>query len=91
MSSNEIVIEVRNLGKSYNIYKRPQDRLKQSVIPRLQRLVGKPANRYFREFWALQNVSFEVQRGETPITATDQGNPHFFNLSVARSAHPPVP
>src|SRR5687768_5720626 len=65
MSSNDIAIEVRNLGKIYTIYKRPEDRLKQSIIPRLQRLVGRPANRYFREFWALRNVSFDVKRGET--------------------------
>lgn len=65
MSSSDIAIEVRNLGKIYTIYKRPEDRLKQSVIPRLQRLVGRPANSYFREFWALRDVSFDVKRGET--------------------------
>jgi lipopolysaccharide transport system ATP-binding protein len=35
------------------------------VIPRLQQIIGRPANRYFREFWALRNVSFEVRKGET--------------------------
>ena len=65
MSSNDIAVEVRNVGKSYNIYRRPQDRLKQSVLPRLQRLIGRPGNRYFREFWALKNVSFDVHKGET--------------------------
>jgi lipopolysaccharide transport system ATP-binding protein len=65
MSSNDFAIEVKNLGKSYNIYKRPQDRLKQSLVPRLQQLVGRRPNRYFREFWALRNVSFEVSKGET--------------------------
>ena len=65
MSSNAIAIEVNNLGKSYNIYRRPQDRLKQSVIPRLQQIMGRPADRYFREFWALRNVSFDVKQGET--------------------------
>jgi lipopolysaccharide transport system ATP-binding protein len=65
MSSNDFAIEVKNLGKSYNIYKRPQDRLKQSLVPRLQQLVGRTPNRYFREFWALRNVSFEVRNGET--------------------------
>lgn len=65
MSSNDTAIEVKNLGKIYNIYKRPQDRLKQSVIPRLQRLVSRPEKRYFREFWALRNVSFDVRKGET--------------------------
>lgn len=65
MSFDHVAVEVRNLGKSYNIYKRPQDRLKQSVIPRLQRLLGRPVNNFFREFWALRNVSFDVKRGET--------------------------
>lgn len=65
MSSNDAAIEVKNLGKSYNIYRRPQDRLKQSFLPRLQKLAGRTPNRYFREFWALQNVSFNVQKGET--------------------------
>jgi lipopolysaccharide transport system ATP-binding protein len=65
MSSNDIAIEVRNLGKSYTIYNRPEDRLKQSIVPRLQQLVGRPAKRYYREFWALRNVSFDVKRGET--------------------------
>lgn len=65
MSSNDISIKVKDLGKSYNIYKHPQDRLKQSVIPRLQQLVGRSPHRYFREFWALRNVTFDVQKGET--------------------------
>ena len=65
MSSNDLAIEVKNLGKIYNIYKRPQDRLKQSVIPRLQQIMGRPAARYFREFWALRDVSFDVKHGET--------------------------
>jgi lipopolysaccharide transport system ATP-binding protein len=65
MSSNDFAIEVKNLGKSYNIYNRPQDRLKQSLVPRLQQMVGRTPNRYFREFWALRNVSFEVRKGET--------------------------
>lgn len=65
MSSNDIAIEVKNLGKIYNIYKRPQDRLKQSVMPRLQRLLGRTEKRYFREFWALRNVSLDVRKGET--------------------------
>lgn len=65
MSSSDIAVQVTNLSKIYNIYNRPQDRLKQSVIPRLRQLVGKPPNRYFHEFWALRDVSFEVRQGET--------------------------
>src|SRR5262249_24719841 len=45
------------LGKCYHIYDRPQDRLKQALF----RPFGK---RYYREFWALRDVSLEVRRGE---------------------------
>lgn len=65
MSSDNIAIQVTNITKIYSIYNRPQDRLKQSILPRLQHLVGKPASRYFHEFWALRDVSFEVRKGET--------------------------
>jgi len=65
MSSNDIAIQVSNLGKCYQIYNAPRDRLKQFVIPRLQRLVRQAPQQYFREFWALKDVSFEVKKGET--------------------------
>ncbi|MGQ5711026.1 ABC transporter ATP-binding protein [Desulforudis sp. DRI-14] len=65
MSSDDIAIRVNNLSKCYLIYDRPQDRLRQSIIPRLQRLVGRQPKNYFREFWALRDVSFEVKKGET--------------------------
>lgn len=65
MSSNDIAISVTNLNKCYEIYGTPRDRLKQFVLPRLQRLGGKPSEQYFREFWALQDVSFEIKKGET--------------------------
>jgi len=65
MNDNDIAIKVSNLSKCYQIYSQPHDRLKQSVYPRLQRLVGKPSQQYFREFWALKDVSFEIGKGET--------------------------
>lgn len=61
----ENVISVRNLSKIYNLYDRPEDRLKQFVYPRLRRLLGSSPRSYFREFWALQDVSFDVRKGET--------------------------
>jgi lipopolysaccharide transport system ATP-binding protein len=65
MSSNDIAIRVTNLGKCYEIYGAPRDRLKQFVMPRLQRLAGRSPKQYFREFWALKDVSFEIKKGET--------------------------
>lgn len=62
---NEIAIRVSNLSKCYQIYEAPRDRLKQFVAPRLQRMAGQAPKQYFREFWALKDVSFEIKKGET--------------------------
>lgn len=53
---DEIAIRVNNLGKCYHIYDRPSDRLRQ--------LFSRGGKRYYREFWALHDVSFEVKKGE---------------------------
>jgi lipopolysaccharide transport system ATP-binding protein len=50
-------IVARNLGKSYRIYRQPQDRLKQMLLWRFGR-------RYGEDFWALRGVDFEVAPGE---------------------------
>jgi len=61
---SDIAIKVENLSKLYQIYDHPRDRLKQFVMPPLQRFGG-PPKQYYREFWALKNLSFEVKKGET--------------------------
>lgn len=63
--SSDIAIKVENLSKCYQIYGQPGDRLKQFVLPRLQRALGIQPEKYFREFWALNDISFEVKKGET--------------------------
>jgi lipopolysaccharide transport system ATP-binding protein len=63
--ADDIAIRVKELSKRYEIYDAPRDRLTQFVAPRLQRLVGQNPKQYFREFWALKNVSIEVKRSET--------------------------
>ncbi len=65
MSFEDITICVNNLYKCYHIYDHSPDRLKQYIIPRLQGLVSRQSRNYYREFWALKGVSFEVKRGET--------------------------
>ena len=65
MSSDAFAVRVQQLGKCYEIYASPRDRLKQFLLPPLQGGLGRPAGKYFREFWALQDVSFDVQPGET--------------------------
>ncbi len=61
----DTAIRVQNLSKCYQIYESPRDRLKQFVLPRLSRMMDEAPKQYFREFWALKDVSFEVKKGET--------------------------
>ncbi len=55
--SSEFAVRVDNLGKCYQIYERPRDRLLQMLM--------RGHRQYYREFWALRGVSFAVPRGET--------------------------
>lgn len=50
------VISAKNLGKCYQLYSNPQDRLKQ--------FLWRGKRQYFREFWALHDVSFDILPGE---------------------------
>lgn len=65
MSSDEIIISATQVSKCYPIYAQPKDRLKQYVMPPLQRAVGAQQRQYFKEFWALRDISFEIKRGDT--------------------------
>lgn len=53
----EQALVVENLSKVYRLYDKPVNRLKEAVNP-----FGK---KYHKEFYALKDVSFKVQRGET--------------------------
>ncbi len=65
MSSDDSSIRVEGLSKRYDIYARPADRLRQMILPRVQRAMRRPVRTWFNEFWALRNVTFEVRKGET--------------------------
>lgn len=65
MSCDDLNIRVDGLGKRYEIYAQPADRLKQMLLPRINRVTGRGRQAYFDEFWALRDVSFDVRRGET--------------------------
>lgn len=62
--SSEPAIRVHDVSKCYPVYERPADRLRQFVMPRLRSVFGGDARQYYREFWALRGISFEVQKGE---------------------------
>jgi lipopolysaccharide transport system ATP-binding protein len=55
MSSAAVLVQ--NLGKCYHVYDSHLDRLRQS-------LVGGKSKRY-AEFWALRDINFDIEKGET--------------------------
>ena len=62
--AQQVAVSVRQLSKCYHVYATPGDRLRQFVLPRLQRLGRMAARAYHREFWALRDVSFDIAKGE---------------------------
>ena len=54
--SSENVIEINSISKCYFLYNKPQDRLKQMIF--------RGRRKYYTEFWALNNLSFNVKKGE---------------------------
>lgn len=54
--SSDIAIKLHNVSKSYQMFESPQDRLKQFLFSKKRK--------YYKEFWALKSVSFELKKGE---------------------------
>jgi ABC-type polysaccharide/polyol phosphate transport system ATPase subunit len=52
-----IALRVEGVSKQYRIYERPADRLKESLT--------RGRWKQHREFWALRDISFEVEKGTT--------------------------
>lgn len=66
MYSNKSAIIIEHLSKCYHIYETPRARLKQFIYPTIKRLIGrKEINNYYREFWSVKDVSFDIKKGET--------------------------
>ncbi len=57
VSAGDVAIAAHGLGKCYEIYAQPRDRLLQSIF--------RGRRRFFQEFWAVTDLSFDVKRGET--------------------------
>lgn len=52
----DTVIDIQNISKCYRRYHHPIDRLKELIVPRRPR---------GEEFWALRDISLQIQRGES--------------------------
>jgi lipopolysaccharide transport system ATP-binding protein len=64
MSSDDVAVKVNNLSKCYQIYDTPRARLKQFIVSLSQRIFEHSYKKYYREFFALKDVSLEVKKGE---------------------------
>ncbi len=53
----EVAISVNNVSKMYKLYDNPMDRLKESL--------GLSRKKKYKEYYALNDVSFQVRKGET--------------------------
>jgi lipopolysaccharide transport system ATP-binding protein len=59
MSSKvDIVVRAKHLAKAYKLYDDPKDWVKQQFI-------GSERKPYYKSFWALKDISFEVPRGKS--------------------------
>src|SRR6266446_1480551 len=59
-------VEFQGVSKSYPIYDSPGDRLKELITPKRYQ--------FHRDFWALRDVSFDIQRGETFCIVGENGS-----------------
>lgn len=57
LMSSEFAISVKNISKRFEMYSNPKHRLYQ--------MLSFGRRTFFKEFWALNGVSFDVKRGET--------------------------
>ena len=55
--SSDIAIKISGVSKHYQIYNKPIDRLKQSLY--------RGRKQFFKDFKAIDNISFEILKGET--------------------------
>jgi ABC-type polysaccharide/polyol phosphate transport system ATPase subunit len=60
------IVELRNISKTYRIYERPGDRLKELAT------LGRRC--YHKDYWALRDVSLSIRRGETFCVIGENGS-----------------
>lgn len=56
LTETETTVSVRSLSKKFRLFKCSRDRLKQHLFP---------WRKYYDEFWALQDVGFDIKKGES--------------------------
>ena len=56
MSSDDTVLSVKNVSKCFEMYEKPVHRLYQTLFA--------GHRKFYKEFWALKDINYEVRRGE---------------------------
>ena len=56
-AASQVAIRANGLGKHYHIYAKPHDRLLQTI--------WRGKRQFYRDFQALENINFELARGQT--------------------------
>ena len=57
MEQNRIAVKATNLNKIYSLYAKPIDRLKETINPFSKKI--------HKDFYALNNISFTINKGES--------------------------
>jgi lipopolysaccharide transport system ATP-binding protein len=60
--SSDVIIRAKHLAKAYKLYDSPGDWVKQQLLG--SPLLGS-SRMYYKSFWALKDITFEVERGES--------------------------
>lgn len=58
VQNNDVVIRVDHVSKCFEMYEKPRHRLQQMLFGKMLH------KRWYKEFWALKDISFDIHRGE---------------------------
>lgn len=78
----DLAISVRNVSRSYMLFNRPQDRLKHAI--------WRGRKKFYHDFWALKNVSFDVKKGESVGIIGRNGSGKSTLLQIITGILPPT-
>lgn len=65
VKSQDFAIQVKNLSKCFHIYEQPRHRLLQLFSSAIGGIFNVKSKSYYREYWALKDISLSIPRGQT--------------------------
>lgn len=65
LNNNDAAISVEGLSKCFHVYEQPRHRLFQLISSSVGRVFNSKPSKYYREYWALKDISFSMPRGQT--------------------------